>query len=132
MIGMKSPKTLRKHFATELEEGHAETMRTLTSVAYEMAVSGRYPAMTMFWLKVMEQWSEENPAPEPMEFAPPPPRPATEMIFLSREPEEGNAEFLGEYKGYYIYRSRSGTGKYQSAAASFRQVKEGLRAEETI
>ena len=40
VVGVRSPKTLRKHFAEELQAGSAEAMGRLTRVAYEMAASG--------------------------------------------------------------------------------------------
>ncbi len=58
VLRLRSPKTLRKHFAAELRAGHAEAMGTVTRVAYDMATSGKYPAMTMFWLKTHAGWSE--------------------------------------------------------------------------
>ena len=49
-IGIRSPKTLRKHFRKPLNTGSAEAIARVTSVAYEMAQSGKYPSMTRFWL----------------------------------------------------------------------------------
>src|SRR5437868_4784689 len=49
-IGIRSAKTLRKHFRNPLNTGNAEAIAKVTSVAYEMAQSGKYPAMTRFWL----------------------------------------------------------------------------------
>ena len=49
-IGIRSPKTLRKHFRKPLNAGNAEAIAKVTSVAYEMAQSGKYPSMTRFWL----------------------------------------------------------------------------------
>src|SRR4051795_12394354 len=51
MVGLRSPKTLRKHFRQELSSGMAEANAAVAHVAYEMAVSGRFPAMTFFWEK---------------------------------------------------------------------------------
>ncbi len=39
---------------------YAEAMGTLARVAYEMAASGKYPVMTIFWLKV-HQGQPEDP-----------------------------------------------------------------------
>jgi hypothetical protein len=65
MVGLRSPKTLRKHFRQELASGMAEANTAVARVAYEMAVSGRYPAMTFFWAKCqrkrVEQVEEEEP-----------------------------------------------------------------------
>jgi hypothetical protein len=51
LVGLRSPKTLRKHFRPELFNGLAEATAAVARTAYEMAVSGRYPAMSMFWDK---------------------------------------------------------------------------------
>jgi hypothetical protein len=51
LVGLRSPKTLRKHFRPELSNGFAEAYAAVARTAYEMAVSGRYPAMSMFWDK---------------------------------------------------------------------------------
>ena len=51
LLHLRSPKTLRKHFPRELSNGLAEATATVARAAYEMAVSGRYPAMLLFWLK---------------------------------------------------------------------------------
>jgi hypothetical protein len=51
VVGLRSPKTLRKHFRPELFNGFAEAYAAVARTAYEMAVSGRYPAMSMFWDK---------------------------------------------------------------------------------
>ncbi|MGI8962423.1 MAG: hypothetical protein ACR2IV_22235 [Bryobacteraceae bacterium] len=51
MLRLRSPKTLRKHFRAELWKGQAEATAAVARTAYEMALSGRYPAMLLFWLK---------------------------------------------------------------------------------
>jgi hypothetical protein len=51
LVGLRSPKTLRKHFRPELSNGFAEAYAAVARTAYEMAVSGRYPAMSIFWDK---------------------------------------------------------------------------------
>ena len=51
MLRFRSPKTLRKHFREELDSGLAEATAAIARTAYEMALSGRYPAMLLFWLK---------------------------------------------------------------------------------
>lgn len=52
--------TLRKHFPDELREGKAETRTKVARTAYQMAVSGETPAMTMFWLKTQCGWRETD------------------------------------------------------------------------
>jgi hypothetical protein len=51
MLHFRSPKTLRKHFPEELSKGLAEATAAVARTAYEMALSGRHPAMLLFWLK---------------------------------------------------------------------------------
>jgi hypothetical protein len=58
VLGLKSPKTLRKYFRQPLSSGLAEAIATVTRTAYEMAISGRHTAITMFWLKSQTKWLE--------------------------------------------------------------------------
>src|SRR5436305_7245249 len=58
-VGLRSPKTLRKHFRGELDAGLAEATLMVARVAHEMATSGRYPQMTIFWDKCQQLTSEE-------------------------------------------------------------------------
>jgi len=71
MIGCHSPKTLRKHFRKELDEGTAEANYKVARVLFEMAISGENPAATMFWLKCRAGW-RERPVFEPASIPPPP------------------------------------------------------------
>jgi hypothetical protein len=58
MLHLRSPKTLRKHFPEELSKGLAEATAAVARTAYEMALSGRYPAMLLFWAEVpSSRWS---------------------------------------------------------------------------
>ncbi|MFL6416150.1 MAG: hypothetical protein ACJ74Y_10850 [Bryobacteraceae bacterium] len=52
MVGVRSPKTLRKHFEAELASGMAEANAVVARVASEMAVSGGFPVMSFFWTNV--------------------------------------------------------------------------------
>jgi hypothetical protein len=49
-IGIRSPKTLRKHFRKELTIGAAEATASVSAAALQMALSGKYPEVTKFWL----------------------------------------------------------------------------------
>lgn len=60
LVGVRSPKTLRKHFRTELDYGFAQTCAAVARTAYEMAMSGRYPPMSMFWDKCQTQLVPEE------------------------------------------------------------------------
>src|SRR3954464_12144592 len=46
-MGTRSEKTLRKHFLAELQERSVHAMATVARTAFEMATSGKYPAMTL-------------------------------------------------------------------------------------
>ena len=60
VVGIRSPKTLRKHFRSELTSGGLHAMAKVMQTAYEMATSGRYPAMTMFWEKCQRDAQAER------------------------------------------------------------------------
>jgi hypothetical protein len=51
VMNIRSEKTLRKHFRTELQEGSLHATVTVARTAFKMATSGDYPAMTFFWEK---------------------------------------------------------------------------------
>tara|TARA_A100001388_G_C28756662_1_gene495321 strand:- start:1633 stop:1980 length:348 start_codon:yes stop_codon:yes gene_type:complete len=50
--------TLFKYFQKELKEGEAKALGRVSQKAFEMAVSGNQPAMTMFYLKCRGKWTE--------------------------------------------------------------------------
>jgi len=58
VIGMRSTKTLRKYFRSELAGGSAEASAQVAQTLFTMATSGSHPAATMFWLKTQAQWRE--------------------------------------------------------------------------
>lgn len=51
-------KTLRKHFKDELTYGHDKVMASVKMTAYQMALSGQQPSMTIFVLKTQGGWRE--------------------------------------------------------------------------
>lgn len=53
-------KTLRKHFRKELDQAMLKANATVANRAYQMAVSGEYPALTIFWLKTRLGWKETD------------------------------------------------------------------------
>lgn len=55
-----SKDTLTKYYADELESGKAKAATKVTRVAFQLASSGRHPAMTMFWLKTQLRWTETH------------------------------------------------------------------------
>ena len=57
LIGLRSPKTLRRYFSSELSFGIAESHTGVLQTAFKLATSRRNPAMTAFWLKTRARWS---------------------------------------------------------------------------
>jgi hypothetical protein len=70
-MGIRSPKTLRKHFRDELDGGALEANSKVAKTLFDMATSGQVPAATMFWLKCRAGW-KERPMFEPAAIPPPP------------------------------------------------------------
>ena len=70
VIGVRSPKTIRKHFRKELSLGSAEAIATVTRVAYQMATSGKYPDMTDWWLSTMDASADLTESAEVDEIKP--------------------------------------------------------------
>lgn len=105
MVDLRSPKTLRKHYAEELKAGHAEAMARLKSVAHDMAASGKYPAMTMFWQKVWSGWGRPLPV-ETMDDDSTA-KGGAELLFAEPEPKTGaeleDFELVGRRNGQYLY-----------------------------
>lgn len=56
--GMKR-ETLAKHFRKELTNGKAEANMKVAKCAFDMAISGQWPAMTCFWMKTQAGWREK-------------------------------------------------------------------------
>jgi hypothetical protein len=52
--------TLFKYFRDELAVGYSVAKTNVTQKAFEMATSGKTPAMTMFWLKCRAGWRETH------------------------------------------------------------------------
>src|SRR3954469_10474679 len=93
VIGVRSAKTLRKHFRCELTDGGLQAMATVAKTAFEMATSGRYPAMTMFWDKCQRdaraEREREKAEKERLEALR---GPGPVSILFCQEEEEGNAK----------------------------------------
>jgi hypothetical protein len=70
-IGIRSAKTLRKHFREELDGGALEANTSVVQTLYKMATSGEHPTATLFWLKCRAGWKESR-AMEPTSDLPPP------------------------------------------------------------
>lgn len=50
-VGIRSPKTLRKHFREELDLGATEANYKVGKTLFEMATSGKSPGATIYWDK---------------------------------------------------------------------------------
>jgi hypothetical protein len=59
IIGLRSAKTLRRHFRDELTRGGIEATAQVCQTLYQMATSGEEPACTIFWMKVRGGWREK-------------------------------------------------------------------------
>ena len=70
-IGIRSPKTLRKHFREELDLGATEANYKVAKTLFEMATSGQCPAATIFWTKTRNRF-RERPVEDAVRIAPPP------------------------------------------------------------
>ena len=69
-IGIKSPKTLRKHFRQALDLGSIEANASVAQALFKMATSGDHPSSTIFWLKSRAHWREQAAA-APASLPPP-------------------------------------------------------------
>ena len=70
-IGLRSPKTLRKHFRHELDLGRQMPSIKSEITLFDMAKSGDCPAATIFFMKTRAGW-RERPTVEPAAGPPPP------------------------------------------------------------
>ena len=71
ILGIRSPKTLRKHYRQELDRGALEANHNVAQTLYKMATSGQRPAATMFWLKARAGWRERTTSGQEMQAMPP-------------------------------------------------------------
>jgi hypothetical protein len=70
-IGIRSPKTLRRHFRRELEAGRAEGNSQVAQTLFKMAISGKYPQVTIYWMRVQAGWNDQPTTIQPIAPAPP-------------------------------------------------------------
>ena len=64
-------KTLRKHFRRELDSSADKADAQVASTLFKLAISGRCPAASMFWMKCRAGWKEQRDF-QPAPGAPPP------------------------------------------------------------
>jgi hypothetical protein len=69
-IGVRSPKTLRKHFRDELDRGQAEANASIAGALYNKAMGGDTSAQK-FWLMCRAGW-RPRPTFDPGSSQPPP------------------------------------------------------------
>jgi hypothetical protein len=50
-VGLRSPKTLRKHFREELDRGRIGSDGKVRKTLFELAESGEYPNVTIHWVR---------------------------------------------------------------------------------
>lgn len=80
MVGLRSPKTLRKYLREELDRAAIEANTKVAYSLYKSAVSGEDTAAAIFWLKCRGGWRENREANTPA-AAPP------FIVALSKEPK---------------------------------------------
>ena len=71
VVGLRSPKTLRRHFREELDRGAIEANSQVAQALYRLATSGKSAAAAMFWLKCRAGWRERKEFDQSA-MAPPP------------------------------------------------------------
>jgi hypothetical protein len=70
-LGLRSAKTLRRHFREELDRAAPEANARVAQSLYQQATSGNKTGAAIFWLKVRAGWREPA-AGGPRPVAPPP------------------------------------------------------------
>lgn len=54
------PKTLRKHFAVDLERGSVEATAKVAQSLFQLATAGKNVAAAIFWMKARAGWREKH------------------------------------------------------------------------
>jgi len=54
------PKTLRKHFQSELDRGSVEATAKVAQSLFQMATQGKNVAAAIFWMKARAGWREKH------------------------------------------------------------------------
>ena len=70
-IGLRSAKTLRRHFRKELDRAAPEANARVAQSLYQQATAGKKTAAAIFWLKVRAGWREPATGVPPLVEAPP-------------------------------------------------------------
>ncbi len=58
VLGLRSLKTLRKHFREELDLGDIEGVAQVAQTHYKMATSGKHATSTIHFLEKRQRWLE--------------------------------------------------------------------------
>jgi hypothetical protein len=70
-LDIRSAKTLRRHFRAELNRGAPEANARVAQTLYQMAISGKCPQATIYWMKTRVGWRDREPVePTPIERTP--------------------------------------------------------------
>jgi hypothetical protein len=78
LIGIRSEKTLRRHFREELNRGALEANGKVAQTLFKKAIDGNVTA-AIFWMKCRAHWREGGP------FEPSSPGPAPFIVTLEKE-----------------------------------------------
>jgi hypothetical protein len=71
ILGLRSPKTLRRHFREELDRAAPEANARVAQSLFQQAISGKNTAATIFWMKSRAGWRESAVvAPRTVELPP--------------------------------------------------------------
>ena len=85
------PKTLRKHFRSDIDRGALEANAKVAQSLFQMATQGQNVAAAIFWMKVRGGWSEKLRA----ELAAVEAAPKTFSIVIG-SPREPEPDLIGE------------------------------------
>lgn len=77
--------TFRKHFLQEFNSGKTVAKMKVAKSAFQQAISGSVPAMTMFWLKTQCRWKETSEVEHTSPDGSMTPAPAIDASKLSTE-----------------------------------------------
>jgi len=58
ILGLRSPKTLRRHFREDLDRAAPEANARVAQSLFQQATSGKNTAASIFWLKARAGWQE--------------------------------------------------------------------------
>ena len=71
VIDIRSVKTLRRHFRLELDKSATEANAQVAQTLFKMAISGKFPLATIFWMKARAGWRDQSATTQPTAAAPP-------------------------------------------------------------